>query len=310
MTTTRRRAGLGCLAVLAALAAAAPAEATFPGRNGAIAFGHSASSGEPEPVDTRGLAVVAPGATEERVLIECELTGGEPSGGDCAVASFTDPSYSADGRLIVFDAGERLAIVNADGSGLRLLPATTADDGDPAFAPGGRRIVFTGENDRGSTDVYVRRLGGGPARVVAHDASEPAWSSRNTLAYVRELNIYRVPAAGGRRRLVTAGVSPDWSPDGRRLLLIRPKPNVPVPGLTGRIYVVGARGGGLRRISSGNSLSNPVWSPDSRWFAYDGFDLGIHKRRLAGGRARVVSASQIGSEGAFVASFDPTWRPR
>jgi hypothetical protein len=34
----------------------------------------------------------------------------------------------------VFDAGERIGVMAADGSGLSLLPAVTADDGSPAFA--------------------------------------------------------------------------------------------------------------------------------------------------------------------------------
>jgi len=312
MASTRRRAGLAFLAAVAALACAAPAEATFPARNGAIAFTQSGSSGGPGPETLRnGLSVVVPGARDSRDLIVCETTAdGEPSGGDCTVTSYANPSYSADGRLIVFDAGERLAIVSADGSGLRLLPPTTADDGDPAFAPGGKRIVFTGANDHGSTDLYVRRLNGGEARVVVPDASEPAWSTRNALAYVREGNIYLVAASGGPRRLVTSGVSPDWSPDGGRLLLVRPNPNLTFPASIGPAYVVGLRGRGLRRITRGKNLSNPVWSPDGRWFAYDWFEAGVHKRRLAGGKARLVAASQIGSEGAFVASFDPTWRPR
>ena len=311
MASTLRRAGLGALAAVTALACAAPAHATFPGRNGAIAFSHSGSSGGPGAITDRyGLAVVAPGSPDMRDLILCRKTDDVPSGGNCTVPLYGAPSYSPDGRRIVFDAGERLAIVNADGSGLTLLPGATVNDGDPAFGPGGRRIVFTGTNDLGSTDVYVRRLGGGQARVVASDASEPAWSSRNTLAYVSEGKIYAARATGIRRRLVTAGASPDWSPDGRRLLLVRPLPTATVGLPLGRLYLVRADGRGLRRISRGRTLSNPVWSPDGRWFAYDAFDAGVHKRRVAGGKARVVALSQQGSEGAFTASYGPTWRAR
>jgi Tol biopolymer transport system component len=51
----------------------------------------------------------------------------------------------------VFDGGERIAIIDADGSDLTLLPAVTESDGDPAFSPDGRRIVFTGTGDAGRT---------------------------------------------------------------------------------------------------------------------------------------------------------------
>ena len=316
MPSTRRRVGLACLAVLAALAATAPAEATFPGRNGVIAFSQSGSSGGPGPIhDNSGLAVVvprtgAPRTGAPRDLIVCEKIDDVPSGGDCTVTIFGSPSYSADGRRLVFDAGERLAVIDADGSGLTLLPATTANDGDPAFAPGGKRIVFTGTNDHGSTDVYVRRLSGGDARSIVVDASEPAWSSVNTLAYVREGNIYTADPGGRHRRFVTSGVSTDWSPNGGRLLLVRPPPNLTYAAHIGPIYVVGARGRGLRRITSGKLLANPVWSPDGRWFAYFGFEVGIHVRLLRGHKPREVATTQSGSEGGFVTSAYPAWRPR
>jgi Tol biopolymer transport system component len=307
------RAALGLALVLTVLVGAAPAQATFPGRNGAIAFVHSSSSGDSAPIlDTRSLEVALRGGlAEPRPLLECELTDGVPSGGNCTGTTFASPSYSANGRRIVFDTGDRLAVIDSDGSDLTLLPATTANDGDPAFSPNGERIAFTGTNDRGTTDVYVRRLDGGPARVLVYDASAPAWSSRNRLAYVREGNVYSADPNGRRRRFVTSGVSPDWSPSGRRLVLVRPDPNLTFAGGTGRLFVVDASGRGLRRIGARNDLSNPVWSPDGHWIAFDGFDLGVYRRRLTGRpRLHEVAPTQIGSEGAFVAAGSPTWQPR
>ena len=98
--------------------------------------------------------------------MDCQLTDGAPSGGNCAGTSYRSPSYSRDGARIVFDAGERIGVMAADGSGLSLLPAVTADDGNPAFAPDGQRIVFSGTNDRGTTDLYVRRVDGGAAQPI------------------------------------------------------------------------------------------------------------------------------------------------
>jgi hypothetical protein len=53
-----------------------------------------------------------------------------------------------------------------------------------------------------------------------------------------------------------------------------------------------------------------VWSPDGRWLAFDGFDLGVHRRRLSGGPMREVAPTQIGDEGAYVSSYRATWQPR
>jgi Tol biopolymer transport system component len=314
MAPTRVRAALGLALALTAAVGAVPAHATFPGRNGAIAYISNGINGDRSPiVDTRSIEVAPRGGrAEPHTLIECEVTDGVPSGGNCdADTYFSDPSYSADGRRVVFDTGDRLAVIDSDGSDFTLLPGTTANDGNPAFSPNGERIAFTGTNDRGTTDVYVRRLDGGPARVLVYDASAPAWSSRNRLAYVREGNIYSADPNGRRRRFVTSGVSPDWSPDGRRLVLVRPAPNLTFAGYTGRLYVVGAGGRGLRRIGARNDLSNPVWSPDGHWLAFDGFDFGVHRRQVTGvPHLREIAPTQYGDEGAFIGSFSPTWQPR
>jgi Tol biopolymer transport system component len=304
------------LMVLVALGASvAPAQATFPGRNGGIAFSQHSGTGDLEPrfVEHARLVVALPppGSRRERVLLDCELTDGTPTAGDCTGTSYRTPSYSRDGRTIVFDAGERLALIAADGGRPVLLPAASADDGDPCFSPDGERIVFTGANDRGGTDLYTRRLDGGAARLIVHDAGQPAWSSRNRLAYVRSGNIYSARPSGGDCRWVTSGVSPDWSPSGRRLVLIRPLPRLVFDGPTGRMYVVLPTGRGLRQVGRSTNVSHPVWSPDGRWIAYDGFDLGVHAKHLGSREGpREVAPTQVSGESGTVASFSPAWRPR
>jgi TolB protein len=301
-------------AVLVALVvSAAPAQATFPGKNGVIAFGQYTTSGDldPEITEHARLLVSQPpfGFDQRRTLLDCESHGGMPSG-DCIGSNYRAPSYSPDGKRIVFDAGERLALIAANGGPVVLLPAATADDGDPCFSPDGKRIAFSGVNDHGGTDLYTRRLDGGAARVVIQDAGEPAWSSRNRLAYVRSGNIYTAPPGGRPRRWVTSGVSPDWSPDGRRLALVRPSPQLTFDGPTGRMYTVAPSGRDLRRVGRSNSVSHPVWSPDGRWLAYDGFDLGVYVRRLGSGTApREVARTEVGGESGSVAAFTPAWRP-
>ena len=308
---TRRLGGLAFTMLLVALAAtAAPAHAAFPGRNGPIAFAQAAGSGfYPPTFEQSRLATARPGQGTARILLECQHAGGVPRGGDCTGTSYRSPAYSPDGRALVFDAGERLAVMDASGGPVRLLPATTADDGEPAFSPDGRLIVFSGANDRGTTDLYVRRLDGGDALVVVSDAGEPAWSSKGRLAYVRNGNVYTADPSGRRRRFVTSGISPDWSPHGTRLALVRPSPRLVMDAPHGRIYTVGARGRGLRRIGRARLASNPVWSPDGRWIAYDGFDLGVFTKRLGSRRpARQVAPTAYGGS-SFIDSFHPTWRP-
>lgn len=300
-------------AVLVVAGTAPAAQAAFPGRNGAIGYAFRSASGDSGPfVEGAGLAAKVVGREQEVDIVRCERTDGAPTSGDCTGTAYQSPSFSADGRRIVFDAGEWLGLIGAGGAGLHLLPAVTADDGDPAFSPDGRRIVLTGTNDRGTTDLYVHRLGSMFARMIVQDAAEPAWSSRNEIAYVRDGNIYVTNRKGGRRRFVASGVSPDWSPGGGRLVLVRPLPRLTFAGAVGRMFTVGARGRGLHRVFRRvKDAFGPVWSPDGRWIAYQRFDAGIFAKRLgSSGPATEVAQTQISGESGSVASFDPSWRPR
>ena len=295
-----------------ALAAfAPPAHATFAGRNGGIGFAQRSTTGDSvePPVEHTRIAARHVFGSSDRVLVDCQLTGGAPSGGNCAGTSYRSPSYSRDGERIVFDAGERIGVMAADGTDLALLPGVTADDGNPAFAPDGRRIVFTGSNGRGTTDLYVRRLGAA-AQLIVNDAGEPTWSSRDVIAYVRSGNIYVARPGGLHRRFVTSGVSPDWSPDGRRLLFVRPLATLAFDAPIGRMYVSGAHGEGLRRIGPAADASRPVWSPQANWIAYEALEAGVRAKRLdSSDPAHVIAPSQTSGESGTISSFDPAWRP-
>jgi dipeptidyl aminopeptidase/acylaminoacyl peptidase len=300
------------LAFVALLAFAPSAHAAFGGRNGAVAFSQTTLTGDSvePPVQHTRLVTRHVFGTRDRILVDCQLTGGAPSGGNCTGTSYRSPSYSRDGERIVFDAGERIGVMAADGSGLSLLPAVTSDDGNPAFAPDGRRIAFTGTNARGTTDLYVRRLDGGAAQLIVNDAGEPTWSARDVIAYVRSGNIYVARSGGGHRRFVTSGVSPDWSPDARRLLFVRPLATLTFDAPIGRMFVAGAHGEGLSRIGPAVDASRPVWSPEANWIAYEAFEAGIRAKRLGSSQAaREIAITQSSGESGSVASFDPAWRP-
>jgi Tol biopolymer transport system component len=304
-------ARLALLTVLVLLAAATPAAATFPGRNGPIAYFGGGSNAAEDGGDRIGqLYVKRPFASNGHALLECRSPGGDPNPPGCAVSSFYSPTYSPDGSQIVFDAGAQLAVVDADGANLRLLPAVTGDDSDPAFAPDGRRIVFTGMSDEGGAAVYVRPVSGGPARLLVSDAAEPVLSSRNRLAFVRDGAVWVGGPAGAHAHRVTAGGSPDWSPGGGRLVIVRAL-RIRYPGgwLAGGLFTVRPSGRGLARLGNVKDGALPVWSPDGRWVAYDRIERGVFVRRVARhAKPHIVAATQYGETGS-TASLNPGWRP-
>ena len=93
--------------------------------------------------------------------------------------------------MIAFDAGAQLALMSFDGSGLRLLPQRLADDGSPAFSPGGRRLAFDAEAISSGPQpppraIWTSNLAGGRARQVTARGANPSWSTRNWIAFLRE----------------------------------------------------------------------------------------------------------------------------
>ena len=299
----RLRAATLVLSVALPLLLAAPASGAFPGANGRIAFSLGGGFSGPSDLDpsgqVRSIADIAAGGFDERTLRQCTETEGRPPEGTCSI-EYRSPTYSPNGRLIAFDAGRRLALMRTDGSRLRLLPAQTDDDGEPAFSPDGRRLVFTGHEgpaNAQSAHLYVLALAGGRARRLTRAAgTQAAWSVRGRIAFSRGTGLYAIRPSGKGLRRLTSGSSPDWSPDGRRLALVR----------DGGIYIL--RGGHARRLrGTGDAAGNPSWSPDGRRIAFDS-ESGIATIGIHGHVFRLVRENQSGDSGST--SVDqPTWQP-
>ena len=296
---------------LALLVAASPAAATYPGRNGTIAYYSSGSQATEDGGDrTIALVLKSPfGTGSERTLLSCVSPGGDPDPPGCLVSSFESPAYSPDGSKIVFDAGKQLALVDADGRHLTLLSQTTEDDGNPAFTTNGRRIVFDGPNGRGGFDVYERLADGAPALMLVGNASDPARSSRNQLAFVRDGAVYVADARGRHAHRVASGWAPDWAPGGGRLAIVRPLRSLHPSAQAGALYTVRTGGHGLLRLGKVKDAATPVWSPDGRWIAYARPEEGLFFRRVARhAKAHLLVESQYGETGSHV-ELTPAWRP-
>jgi Tol biopolymer transport system component len=314
-----RPAALLAVAATALLVAVPAAHAAFPGRNGSIAYVHSSYATEGEEGEGPGTSVRSLMAgrlfTSERfTLRSCTTIDDVPQDSTCP-GSYDSPAYSPTGDFLLVDAGDRLALLESDGSGFRLLPRQTTNDGGPAWAPDGRRFVFTGVAEgSGATDLYVYSLARDRSRrLTTTGGAAPAWSSRNRIAYVTGYSSFagRPPAGrlalinpdGSGRRALTRrnGLAPNWSPHGARIAFVR----------KGRLYVIEANGRGLRRVGGRRfsyEATDVTWSPDGRYLAYHDFEDGISVVDARGLRDHEFEPGQYSSGGSFD-SFAPDWQP-
>ncbi len=162
-------------------------------------------------------------------------------------------SFSSDGEWVVFTS-ERFGSadifrVRPDGLGLERLTDDPAFDDQAALSPDGRQLAFVSTRERGSTDIHILDL-----------------ETRE----VRNLT----DAAGGDFR-------PSWSPDGTMLAFSSDRGSG-FPKAVGywehvhaaSVYIVGADGNGLRRISAAGQLGgSPKWSGDGRRVVFYELDV-------------------------------------
>lgn len=156
------------------------------------------------------------------------------------VATGVDPSWSPDGRSLLYTAPDEVRggytvvrIVRVAGG----EPRTIARGEAGAWAPGGKRVTFTRALGREPSSLWVVPAIGGKAKLLAHWANESIWSPNGrriaflktrwtvrlcTRRYRTTLGV--VPSGGGKVHVVTRTREAvdllAWSRGGSRVLYL------------------------------------------------------------------------------------------
>lgn len=281
------------LALLCALWAAPGAHATFPGGTGRIALDlHGKNLDDAGQASYRSITTLKSDSRGDKFVRECQISGAGVRSGDCTI-DYRSPSWSPNGRRLAFDAGRSLALMNADGTGFRLLAPFTSGDGEPAWSRSGRQLAFTGEGGIWVADPATRRL-----KRIVRRGSGPDWSSRNLIAFERGGNVFSVKPNGRGLRRIARGKDPGWAPSGRSLVLAR----------RGGIYTVRADGKRLKRIVGCSRCSTPVLSPSGKLVAYD--QSGVRIARVSDGGREATLIEDFSSGTDAVDASNPDWQAR
>lgn len=298
-------AGLGLVLsfLLSALLPVAFAHATWPGRDGAIAFTRDAH-----------IWVQLPSGKQRH------LTNGE--------AADAEPTYSRDGRLIAFvrydGTDADIWVMNSDGTEQR--PVTHTDgpllsELQPAFFPGGRSLVFAQSNLPTGWTVFSIRLDGSGLQQLATRAKFPAISPDGRwLAFTRHPGGDRIrlkDLRSGEERQLPSGTSqePDFSPDGKRLVFVGQRPCGTKGRLRLSVLTIGLHDRHTRMMFSTCRAPfipyGPVWSPRGNRVLFTRRDnpqkASDVRLQLLNLRGALVPGAPRHRPGTFEGS--PSWQP-
>lgn len=253
------------VAAIAAAGVTAPAHATYPARNGLIAFSADAGGGFQ-------LYTVDPNGKNLRRITELN--------GDAVNAD-----WSLDGHQLVFgfspadgSSCSDIELINPDGSGMtNLTTDPTVCEDQPSFTPDGHTIVFERYDPATNVDaIWSMDLTGGNRREITagtgSGVTDPNVSPDGTTLSFVDSNgqdfgraLYTAGMNGSNLHQLTpftddVAIKQDWSPDGKRLVFTN-NADFPAPGLSANMFTIRPDGAGrwaLTSFTGGRTTPTPA----------------------------------------------------
>jgi len=242
---------VGLLMLMLVMVEARPAGATFPGKNGKIAFSISYDIYTINP-DGTGLTPIADNPQNTEItpdyspnakkiaytfgrgtldpILEIYTINATGVGTPFNVTKNTtlpgdtfSPSYSPNGKRIAFSSGSEIYTIPVGGGTPFKVTNNTTRDGSPSYSPNGKRIAYQGmDAPNGDYEIYTIPVGGGtPFKVTNNttDDENPSYSPNGKkIAYQGkdapngDYEIYTIPVGGGTPFKVTKTTTDDENP--------------------------------------------------------------------------------------------------
>ena len=201
-------------------------------------------------------------------------------------AKDADPSWSPDGKRIAFQSFRAthsdVFTMNADGSGATQLTNDDALDGQPRWSPDGSRLAYYSFAEPTQGSLWVMDASGANgAPLLDGNAGNKSCAGGFPGGWLPDGRhiIFRGGASASQVCAIgddgsglevifgdtqTNSLFPSPSPDGTRIAF----------SYNGEgdynIYTMGTDGENLRRVTNGHWIdSEPVWSPDGQWLAFE-----------------------------------------
>jgi Tol biopolymer transport system component len=199
---------------------------------------------------------------------------------------FTPLALSRDGSTIAYTGDFALYVSRPDGMRMRRLAKSVYVSSEqlPALSQDGRLVAFARLSARG---LWIVRTDGRGLRRVALSGFYPDWSPDGKALVLTGDSSIIVQPLRGRARVVARGSSfalgrAKWSPSGRWIAYVDSTKRAAQKG----VWIVRPNGTQRHRVAR-DAPSTLTWSPDGTILAYGRAD-GVGLVRVAGGRPRAL----------------------